>query len=103
MTKRIKQVWMKINFKINYFLWKLKTDHTDEYYKKLTDEWVVKKTVEHISQTAIHSELTKMPLNNFDPYIVYVGEVNWDTWQSRINNKILEKELKSDKEHLGDQ
>jgi hypothetical protein len=87
MMKRIKHVWMKIN----YFLWKLKTDHTAEHYKKLTDEWAVKKTVEHISQTALYSETTKMPLDNFDPYIVYAGEVNWDTWQARINDKILEK------------
>jgi hypothetical protein len=34
-----------------------------------------------------------MPLNIEDPYIVYAGEVNWDTWQSRINNKILEKAI----------
>jgi hypothetical protein len=69
----------------------------------VTDELRISLYAKHISQTAIYSETTKMPLNIVDPYIVYAGEVNWDTWQSRINDKILEKELKSDKEHLGDQ
>ena len=87
---------------INYFLRKLGL-HIVKFPVRITDEMRINLYAEHISQTALYSELTKMPLNIDDPYIVYAGEVNWDTWQSRINDKILEKELKSDKEHLGDQ
>jgi hypothetical protein len=87
---------------INYFLRKLGL-RVVKVPVPVTDELRIKLYAKHISQTAIYSETTKMPLNIEDPYIVYAGEVNWDTWQSRINDKILEKELKSDKEHLGDQ
>jgi hypothetical protein len=95
MMKRIKHVWMKINFKINYFLWKLKLlakDTQNDYNYHLYGEYLVKESVKHIA-----SNPEELFTNTF------AGEVNWDTWQTRINDKILEKELKSDKEHLGDQ
>ena len=69
----------------------------------ITDEVKINLYAEYISKVALKHAITGLPLNIEDPYIVYAGEVNWDTWQSRINDKILEKDLKSDKEHLGDQ
>lgn len=86
---------------INYFLRKLGL-RLVKAPVPVTDELRINLYAKHISQTAFYSELTKMPLNIVDPHMVYAGEVNWDTWQARINDKILEKDLKSDKEHLGD-
>ena len=60
----------------------------------LTDEMRINLYAEHISKNSPKKDLGSS---------WFVGEVNWDTWQARINDKILEKDLKSDKEHLGDQ
>ena len=66
----------------------------------LTDEMRINLYAEHISKTPLKHEFDS---RSFDPLPnPYAGEVNWDTWQARINDKILEKDLKSDKEHLGD-
>lgn len=59
----------------------------------LTDEMRINLYAEHISKNSPKKDLGSS---------WFVGEVNWDTWRSQINDKILEKELESDKEHLGD-
>jgi hypothetical protein len=68
----------------------------------ITDEVKINLYAEYISKVALKHATTGLPLSIDDPHIVYAGEVNWDTWEARINDKILEKDLKSDKEHLGD-
>jgi hypothetical protein len=77
---------------INYLLQKLGL-RVVKVPVPVTDELRIKLYAEHISNHSPKGELGSS---------WFVGEVNWDTWQSRINDKILEKELKSDKEHLGD-
>ena len=83
---------------INYFLRKLGLIKPPV---PLTDEMRINLYAEHISKNPLIHATNSKP---FDPLPdTYAGEVNWDTWQARINDKILEKDLKSDKEHLGDQ
>jgi hypothetical protein len=87
---------------INYFLRKLGL-HIVKFPVLITDEMRINIYAEHISRTALKHATTGLPIEMVDPDFVYAGEVNWDTWQARINDKILEKDLRSDKEHLGDQ
>ena len=79
---------------INYFLRKLGL-HIVKIPVLITDEMRINLYAEHISN---HT-----PKNDITFFYFCVGEVNWDIWQSQINDKILEKELERDKEHLGDQ
>jgi hypothetical protein len=89
----IKRFLFQIKFRIGYILWKLQLNAKKEFREHHFHQKLMRKSVDYITKTDIKE------LRNYDGSW-YVGNINMNTWQDKIDAKIRGKE--NEQKHLGD-